>query len=475
MFKQNRLHPVSIIYVILKRLREFIFPFIGIIVLGGKPTDWSLYTILGASLLLLIILISGFLSWYFFTFYVVGNELRMEYGVFIKKKRYIPFERIQSIDFTEGIFHRPFSLVKVKIETAGGAEAEGELTAISKKVAQELKRYIIQKKNEQIETDEMIEEVEPAQQEIYRITSKKLVILASTSGGVGVIISAIFAFISQFDDLIPYKEIYKHVQQVITSGVALVSIVVFVLFVLLWILSWFITILKYANFTLSKTKDDLIITRGLIEKKQITIPLRRIQAIKITEAMLRQPFQLVGVSVISAGGSFDDIEASDVVAVPLLKKKELPLLLKEMVPEYEWNEELLSPPKRSIWRYIIKNSWAALPVIIALIYFFHEWGALSLLLLLVLPLWGYWNYRSAGYRISGKQLTLSFRQFNKTTFLMRRNRIQALYYTEGWWQRKGELASVQGVVLSGAGGATGVVTDLTKEDVEKVYEWYSLS
>ncbi|MEM5594846.1 hypothetical protein AAHH67_29710 [Niallia circulans] len=93
--------------------------------------------------------------------------------------------------------------------------------------------------------------------------------MASTSGGVGVIISAIFAFISQFDDLIPYKEIYKHVQQVITSGVALVSIVVFVLFVLLWVLSWFITILKYANFTLSKTKDDLIITRGLIEKSRL--------------------------------------------------------------------------------------------------------------------------------------------------------------------------------------------------------------
>lgn len=474
MFEKRRLHPISVVYVILKRLKEIIFPFIGLILLGGKPTDWGLYTILGVSLLLVIILISGFLHWNYFTFYVVEKELRIEYGVFVKKKRYIPFERIQSLDLTEGIFHRPFRLVKVKIETAGGMEAEGELTAISKIVAEDLKRYIVQKKNEQMESDEVIENLEPIQQEIYRITNKQLAILASTSGGVGVIISAIFAFLSQFEDLIPYNRIYDHIQQFITSGLALISIMIFFVFVFLWILSLFITLLKYANFTLSKTKDDLIITRGLIEKKQITIPLQRIQAVKITESMLRQPFNLVSVSLISAGGSLNDVEAASVLAVPLFKKKDLPILLNEVVPEYEWIEQLTPPPKRSVWRYMIKNSWIALPVIGALIYFFQGWGMLSLLLLLILPSWGYWNYRSAGYCISGKQLSLSFRQFHKTTFIMKRNRIQALYYREGWWQRKGNLASIEGVVLSGAGGATGVVTDLAKEDVEIVYDWYSL-
>lgn len=474
MFEKRRLHPISIVYVILKRLKEVVFPFIGLILLGGKPTEWGLYTILGASLFLVIILISGFLHWNYFTFYVVGKELRIEYGVFVKKKRYIPFERIQSLDLTEGIFHRPFRLVKVKIETAGGVEAEGELTAISKTVAEDLKRYIVQKKNEQMESEEVMEELEPVQEEIYRITNKQLAILASTSGGVGVIISAIFAFLSQFEELIPYNKIYDHIQQFITSSLALISIIIFVVFVFLWILSLFITLLKYANFTLSKTKDDLIITRGLIEKKQITIPLQRIQAVKITESMLRQPLNLVSVSLISAGGSFNDVEAASVLAVPLFKKKDLPILLNEVVPEYEWIEQLTPPPKRSVWRYMIKNSWIALPVIGALIYFFQGWGMLSLLLLVILPLWGYWNYRSAGFNISGKQLSLSFRQFHKTTFIMKRNRIQALYYTEGWWQRKGNLASVEGVVLSGAGGATGVVTDLAKEDVEKVYDWYSL-
>ena len=34
------------------------------------------------------------------------SELRVEYGLFVKKKRYIPFDRIQSLNYKEGIFHQ---------------------------------------------------------------------------------------------------------------------------------------------------------------------------------------------------------------------------------------------------------------------------------------------------------------------------------------------------------------------------------
>ena len=38
---------------------------------------------------------------------------------YLLKKRYIPFERIQSLNYNEGVFHRIFGLVKVQVETAG--------------------------------------------------------------------------------------------------------------------------------------------------------------------------------------------------------------------------------------------------------------------------------------------------------------------------------------------------------------------
>src|SRR5690606_5411962 len=79
-------------------------------------------------------LIVGIIKWKRFVYWFEDGELRIEYGLFVKKKRYIPFERIQSLNYTEGIFHRPFNLVKVRVETAGSGkagEAEAELTAIN--------------------------------------------------------------------------------------------------------------------------------------------------------------------------------------------------------------------------------------------------------------------------------------------------------------------------------------------------------
>ena len=62
----------------------------------------------------------------------------------MKKKRYIPFERIQSLDFSEGILQRPFGLVKVKVETASSSssEAEAVLTAIKKSDALAIQEFL---------------------------------------------------------------------------------------------------------------------------------------------------------------------------------------------------------------------------------------------------------------------------------------------------------------------------------------------
>ena len=72
--------------------------------------------------LIIVFFTTGIIKWKRFVYWFEDDELRIEYGLFVKKKRYIPFDRIQSLDYTEGILHRPLKLVKVKVETAGGAD-----------------------------------------------------------------------------------------------------------------------------------------------------------------------------------------------------------------------------------------------------------------------------------------------------------------------------------------------------------------
>ncbi|MFP3489650.1 PH domain-containing protein, partial [Staphylococcus sp. SIMBA_130] len=85
-------------------------------------------------------------------------------------------------------------------------------------------------------------------------------------------------------------------------GLAIVVLLVF------WLLGIAGTMIKYGKFAITKVGDELFITRGLLEKKQITIPLKRIQAVGIAESVIRQPFGFVTVFVEVAGGALDSGE-----------------------------------------------------------------------------------------------------------------------------------------------------------------------
>ncbi|WP_449444682.1 PH domain-containing protein [Ureibacillus acetophenoni] len=145
MSKQTyKLHPISSIINFLKGLKELIIP-IAIILLSrlfnksDEMNFWSdLFPILIIVVPIVFYLISGLIKWWTFIYWFEDAELRVEYGLFIKKKRYIPFERIQSLNYKEGIFHQVFGLVQVMIETAGSpnGKPEVELTAVTSKLPQ---------------------------------------------------------------------------------------------------------------------------------------------------------------------------------------------------------------------------------------------------------------------------------------------------------------------------------------------------
>ena len=97
MFEPKRLHPIFIVITIGKRIKNVIFTFIALFFIGNKGNGGWIF-LLGASVIVVIaIIIMSILSWLKYTYRLEQGEIRIEYGVFIRKKRYIPFERIQSL------------------------------------------------------------------------------------------------------------------------------------------------------------------------------------------------------------------------------------------------------------------------------------------------------------------------------------------------------------------------------------------
>ncbi|UOK58230.1 PH domain-containing protein [Bacillus sp. OVS6] len=192
MSEPKRLHPASAILTFFKQLKDGIFPVIVLFFVN----DYKIYFFIGLAVILIAMIIYSIISWMKYTYRIEENELRIEFGIFVKKKRYIPIERIQSINESAGIIQQIFGLVKLQLETAGGgAEAEAVLTAVTKEEARRINTALAERKNEMVDPDEAAMTIKEDKTYLtYKIGVKELLVAASTSSGIGVVLSAAFAF-----------------------------------------------------------------------------------------------------------------------------------------------------------------------------------------------------------------------------------------------------------------------------------------
>lgn len=490
MMSENRyrLHPVSAIINFVKGLRELIIPFVIIFVANGfnlsfNPKEegfWAdIVPLLIFSGVSVIYLFSGIIKWWTFVYWFEDNELRVTYGLFVKKKRFIPFDRIQSLNYKEGIFHRLFSLVQVTVETAGSTDGKPEaiLTAITKEAANTIE-YETRKVKQTVDQNsgKLTEEgnEKPHNNLIHKMSAKDLVLLATTSNSVGVVLAGVAAVLTQLSELIPYEWVFEEVSSFFKYGVAIVAVTIFAAFFLAWLVSVLITFINYYDFTVVEEEERLIVTRGLLEKKRITIPLNRIQAIKFVENPLRQLFGYTTVVVESASGGFGKND-KQITLFPLISKKEVYKPLQQLLPQFEWDVTLIRPPKKAKpFFYRVDFLWL-MPIIIICSYFFFPLGILSFLLVVPVILIRFWQYKSTGFAIRGHQLTLVYRVISRITFIVEKNRIQAMESKQCVFQKRRNISSIQVTVMSGMAGTSARASNLNEHDTETIMRWLEKS
>ncbi|WP_175638007.1 PH domain-containing protein [Metabacillus schmidteae] len=473
MFEPKRIHPVGMILSFVKMIKSYIIPAI-IFFFVSSNESFNVYVIVGGSLLILLVVLTSILEWWKFTYLIKDGELRIEHGVFVKKKRYIPIERIQTINTSAGIIQQIFRLVKLQIETAGsGLEAEVSLTAIKKQEADRIQEEISKYKQlskSSVAVDEQEEVI--LDLPTYKMTAKDLLVAASTSSGIGVIISAVAAFVSQFDEFIPFDRIIDRFEFLTNASITLYAILIFIAFFIAWILSIIGVVLKYAYFTVTKGDEELKISRGIFEKRQITIPTKRIQAIQIVQNPLRQLLGYTTIYIESAGGNSGD-EGLSTILFPVVPKKNVEQLLVEFLPDFKQQNDLHRLPKRSMLRYCFRKAIPALIVILPVAYFLPPWGYLSIILLPVAAWWGYASYMDAGWNYHGDQLNVVFRVISKTHVLVNRNRLQSMKSKTTYFQKRVALQTFECTIKSGLLGRNFTVKDLDQQDVEEIVNWYS--
>ncbi|MFC0296644.1 PH domain-containing protein [Geobacillus jurassicus] len=473
MTTKRRLHPIAIVAGVGKELKNMLLPLL-VIVVAGSGSDFSWGDLIVPFIALGYTMVMGVLSWVRFTYHWDEDTLQVEEGVFVRKKRAIPFERIQGISLTEGVWQRLVGAVHVRIETAGNVlgEAEVTLAAVSREDVRRLQRCIEQAKERagSLTEPEDLADWQQLLPSLFTLSMKEVWFAAITSGGALGVVAAVMAFLSQLGDLVPYEALFRNIQAT-WNGYGRWCIGIVSLFALL--IAYGVAIVqnmvRFASFTVRKQGDTIVITRGLIERKAVSIRVDRVQGVVIRENWLRRLFGYATVSLIHAGGALDDGKQGDVVLCPLVKKERIAPIARACLPEYDLDVTFHPLPKRAKLRYMLRPLyWLVIPITLAA-YVGRPWG---IWLLLVLPsaAWiGARRHQAAGWAISASQLALRSGWFRQTTTYMLKHHLQSLEASATWWQKRRRLATISASVMPL--GTSARVVDVDEADAAAIYRW----
>jgi putative membrane protein len=484
MSEPHRLHPAAIVLMGLQIVRQFAIPALIPIVLrlindGVGAVSLTTATIAVVILLALLTLSSayGILAWHRFTYRVEAGELRIEQGIVNHQRRFIPVERIQTIDTSQGLLQRLLGVVSVRVETAGGGGAsEVSLLGVSQGDSEQLRQALATGRAgvappapEAISPEDAKALVPPAN--VWKLSANDLLLAGSTGGRAGVALSIIVAAVSLGDQFIPYDELGGLAERV--TGVVVVFGVAVAVAAFTWLLGVAGTILAHAGFTITQQGDHLLIERGLLERRRATIPIERIQAIRIIEGLVRQPFGLVELRVESAG--YGPKAGESTVLCPLLRRKDVLPFLERMAPSMAVAGAFEMLPKRARRRYMFQIPVLFQPVllIVPVIYFFYPFGLLSLFVLPALVTLGYWQYRDAGWAVVGDTLLLRWRSISRTTAIVPRRRVQVSETHANPFQRRRNLSNLSVRVPSGTGGASFGLMHMDHETALRLLAWFA--
>lgn len=475
MSESARQHPVAALAKVVDIVRQN-FITILIVLLAGGASEEAFFNLVGIGGVAVVLLVWGILDWLRFTYRVEDGELRVSQGIFVRKQLFLSPERIQVIDITQGPVQRLFGLVELEVKTAGSSSKEAKISALSREKAlelQEILREAVARARPTTKEEESSAEGEP--EEAYPVRGlrmKDLLVAASTSGRFGIALSIVGTVFSQIDQVVPEEQMLEYARRLVPAMASTNLILFSVLAVVAvsWLFAFLGTIIKYYGFRVEVRGEELVISRGLLERKQLTVPFNRIQAVQVKEGVLRQLLGYASLHLESAG--YGDQSGNSATLFPLIRRGEVDSFIAEVVPEYLTDAPRERPPSIALRRYLLRMTWFSLPLILPAWWWipYGEWAWL-----LLLPAWllGWAQYRAAGVGTDDGTMVLRSRLLGKNTAIVRKYRVQAAELKQNPFQSRHNLVNFQVTVASGSQGASFRVRELSRGTGMKFWEWTS--
>ncbi len=462
----RRLHPLTLLVRLVMSS-----PALGILLLPtlrGQPMDRGTLVLV---ILYVLVAFPLILAHYIrFRYALTPRELIIESGVLTHRRRNIPIDRIQNVQIERTLLARLLGLARVRIETAGSAETEGEIAFVRLAEAQRLK--------EQVQTfrrDYGAATQTPPQRRTLLFAMSLGQLLRSGAFRFSLVyLAGIFSGMEYLEltpeDLIDWvvRGRLHWVQEAFAQAPLLATTATLLLAALLgWLAGIVIHVVRFYDFQLWQEGERLYLRSGLFTVAEHVVPNRRIQALVIRTNPLMQHFgwyaleaQLMGIGQETQGVR---------MLVPFARPGEIQRIAACVWPvawPAAWEKVSPRMMRRTTIRYLVAGT-------VLLLGLGWIWPAAHWLLVgvpLGAPLMAWLQYRRHGYALTEQYLFVRQGVFRHRIWCLPYCKMQVFSVRRSLFQRRWKLANLDVDMAGAPFTGTPVVRDLPETVAEQLLQ-----
>ncbi len=446
---------------------------------GGRPTGLVL-----AVLVVAVVTGARYLAWARFTYQLDDRSLVTEGGILNRTRRVVPLDRIQQVDLQRKLRHQVLGLAVVRIDTAGaGSEPEVTLDAVSGAEAERL-RTVLTDHPAPGPTDPAVgpapgpvapgamagpSTAREPEHEVLTIGARRLALGGITGSKLAVVFVALGAVIGLIDDLPGglREEASDSLAQGRRLGATAVVLVAVLALPIVVATAAGAAVLADGGYRLTRRGDLLQVRRGLLDQRQASLAVHRVQVVRIHQNPLRRLLGLMSVTLQSAGGS-GQVEQQDArVRVPVLSTRELDALLAEVLPDAPRLPRLQPAPGAARRRAWVRRVVPALLVGGTVAALFPPVGLVALLLVPLAAVGGELAYRGLGWAAVDEHLVARRGGLSWETALVPMAKVQSTRLMSSPLQRRAGLATLR-IDVAGR-GQTPALLDAAAGDMVRLH------
>lgn len=264
------------------------------------------YLILGIAAIIIFSFIFAYLWYLKFTFFLdkEKQEFVVNKGIFNRDQVIIQLDKIQQVNINQNILQKIIGVYGLKIDTAGAHGEEVSIKAIDETSAYNLKEHLLNRKTEvKAESGNEQENYATEEAPFLRISNRTLFKVGLTSNygqSLALLAAFFYTVIYEGRQLLDAFKINKdEIQSTVTGMLTIVTVFILIacLLVVLLLINLIRTFYKYFELEISEHKNALLLSSGLIAKKNTLLSPNKVQITKYSQNYFQKKLNMLNISL----------------------------------------------------------------------------------------------------------------------------------------------------------------------------------